>query len=365
MFSPPFVKSMEIRPLDRDAMEKARIRQSMLAKPPGSLGMLEELSVQMAGITGRVRNEIRSKRLFVFAADNGVCAEGVTSAPQSVTAAQTAGLAKCRAGGAVIAKHFGCEVTVIDVGVAENVNVDGVINKKIAYGTRNIAVGPAMTRQEAEAAMKVGFDAAFSSTEDIIGVGEMGIGNTTTSSAVLAALTNSDAAVVTGRGGGITDESYARKIKVIERALAVNSPDPTDAVDVIAKVGGLDIAAMAGAFLGGAARRVPVVIDGFISIVAALCASRICPVAREYMIASHESFEVGYRIASRELSLCPMLKLGMRLGEGSGCPLAFEIVSASCAVMNGMATFAEADIDDGYLDEIRKGDKFTVRGDET
>ena len=188
----------------------------------------------------------------------------------------------------------------------------------------------------------------------------MGIGNTTTSAAVLSALLDASAEQVTGRGGGITDEAFQRKKEVIRRAIEINRPDSADVVDVLAKVGGLDIAAMCGAFLGAAATRRPVVIDGFISAVAALCAVRLKPEVRHYLVPSHASFEIGYKLAMDALGLQPMLLLGMRLGEGSGCPLAFQVLKAACAIINNMATFDQAGIDDGYLDEIRQGDKFTV-----
>ena len=197
---------------------------------------------------------------------------------------------------------------------------------------------------------------------DVIGIGEMGIGNTTTSSAVLSVLLDADVDAVTGRGGGITDASFLKKKQVIKDAITINSPDKADVVDVLAKVGGFDIAAMCGAFLGCAAARKPVVIDGFISAVAALCAYKLCPNAVQYFVPSHASYEIGYKLAMDAMSLQPLFLLGMRLGEGSGCPLAFEILDAACAIINDMATFDQAGIDDGYLDEIREGDKFSVEG---
>jgi len=235
------------------------------------------------------------------------------------------------------------------------------MNRKIAYGTRNIAQGPAMTREQALCALETGIEAACLSDADIFGIGEMGIGNTTTSSAVLAVLLGVDAEAVTGRGGGITDDSLRKKKAVIRHAIELNQPDANDVVDVLTKVGGFDIAAMCGAFLGAAATRRPVVIDGFISAVAALCASRLCPEAKGYFIPSHASYEIGYRLAMEAMGLAPLLLLGMRLGEGSGCPLAFQIVDAACAVISTMATFDEAGINDDYLDDIRATDSFTVR----
>ena len=351
-----------IPPLDAAAMAAARKRQAQLAKPPGSLGRLEDLSVQLAGITGKVHNEIAKKHLLVFAADNGVVAEGVTSAPQSVTLLQTVNLTRHKTGASTLCRHFGCEITVCDVGVNAEIQEPKVLNRKIAYGTQNIAHGPAMKREQALQAIRTGFALAQATNADVIGIGEMGIGNTTTSAAVLSVLLDADVEVVTGRGGGITDESFQKKKQVIKTAIAINHPDKNDVIDVLSKVGGFDLAAMCGAFLGCAAKRCPVVIDGFISAVAALCAYKLCPAAAQYFIPSHASYEIGYKLAMDVMGLQPIFLLGMRLGEGSGCPLAFEVLRAACAIINDMATFDQAGIDDGYLDEIRQGDKFTVEG---
>ena len=351
-----------IQPLDEAAMAKARERQAQLAKPPGSLGRLEDLSIQLAGITGKVHNKIEKKHLLVFAADNGVVAEGVSSAPQSVTLMQTINLTRAKTGASTLCKHFGCGITVCDVGVNADIKEPKVLNRKIAYGTQNIVNGPAMSREQAVQAIMTGIELAQNTDADVIGIGEMGIGNTTTSSAVLSVLLNADVDAVTGRGGGITDASFLKKKQVIKTAIDVNKPNKTDVIDVLAKVGGFDIAAMCGAFLGCAAARRPVVIDGFISAVAALCAYKLCPNSVQYFVPSHASYEIGYRLAMDAMNLQPLFLLGMRLGEGSGCPLAFEILDAACAIINDMATFDQAGIDDGYLDEIREGDKFTVEG---
>jgi nicotinate-nucleotide--dimethylbenzimidazole phosphoribosyltransferase len=351
-----------VAPLDEAAMAKARERQAQLAKPPGSLGRLEELSVQLAGITGQVHNKIEKKHLLVFAADNGVVAEGVSSAPQSVTLQQTVNLTRAKTGASTLCKHFGCEITVCDVGVNADIKEPKVLNKKIAYGTQNIVRGPAMTRGQAMQAIMTGIELAQNTDSDVLGIGEMGIGNTTTSSAVLAVLLDADVDTVTGRGGGITDASFLKKKQVIKTAIKVNQPNKNDMIDVLSKVGGFDLAAMCGAFIGATATRRPVVIDGFISAVAALCAYQLCPNVRGYLIPSHASYEIGYRLAMDAMGLQPLFLLGMRLGEGSGCPLAFEVLSAACAILNDMATFDQAGIDDGYLDEIREGDKFTVEG---
>lgn len=349
----------EVLPLDRGAMTAAEEYQARLAKPPGSLGRLEEISIQLAGITGRVHNALNKKQLLVFAADNGVVAEGVSSAPQSVTKQQTINLMRGKTGAAVLAKHFGCGLTVCDVGVNADIYESAVLNRKIAYGTQNICTGPAMTREQTLQAILTGAEIARTVDADVIGVGEMGIGNTTTSSAVLAVLLGADVEAVTGRGGGITEESFRKKKAVIRTAIEVNRPDRDDVVGVLSKVGGFDLAAMCGAFLGAAAARRPAVIDGLISAAAALCAVRLCPNVRGYLVPSHASFEIGYRLAMEAMDLRPLFDLGMRLGEGSGCPLAFQVLDAACAVINDMATFDEAGINDDYLDKIRRGDQFT------
>lgn len=349
----------EVLPLDRSAMTAAEEYQARLAKPPGSLGRLEEISIQLAGITGRVHNALNKKQLLVFAADNGVVAEGVSSAPQSVTKQQTINLMRGKTGAAVLAKHFGCGLTVCDVGVNADIYESAVLNRKIAYGTQNICTGPAMTREQTLQAILTGAEIARTVDADVIGVGEMGIGNTTTSSAVLAVLLGADVEAVTGRGGGITEESFRKKKAVIRTAIEVNRPDRDDVVGVLSKVGGFDLAAMCGAFLGAAAARRPAVIDGLISAAAALCAVRLCPNVHGYLVPSHASFEIGYRLAMEAMDLRPLFDLGMRLGEGSGCPLAFQVLDAACAVINDMATFDEVGINDDYLDEIRRGDQFT------
>lgn len=348
-----------VAPLDRGTMTAAEEYQARLAKPPGSLGRLEEISIQLAGITGRVHNALNKKQLLVFAADNGVVAEGVSSAPQSVTKQQSINLMRGKTGAAVLAKHFGCGLTVCDVGVNADIYESTVLNRKIAYGTQNICTGPAMTREQTLQDILTGAEIARTVDADVIGVGEMGIGNTTTSSAVLAVLLGADVEAVTGRGGGITEESFRKKKAVIRTAIEVNRPDRDDVVGVLSKVGGFDLAAMCGAFLGAAAARRPAVIDGLISAAAALCAVRLCPNVRGYLVPSHASFEIGYRLAMEAMDLRPLFDLGMRLGEGSGCPLAFQVLDAACAVINDMATFDEAGINDDYLDEIRRGDQFT------
>lgn len=349
-----------IPPLDEKMISAARARQDSLAKPPHSLGRLEDMAVRFSGITGRLFNSIPRRRILVFCSDNGVVAEGVASAPQSVTLAQTINFTRGLTGVGTLARHFGCELNVIDVGINAPCGHPDVFDRKIAYGTGNIAHGPAMSRAQALRAIETGIEFAEKAKAegcDVIGIGEMGVGNTTTSSAVLSCLTGLSPEITVGRGGGVNDKGFARKREIIETAIAREAPDADDAVAVLAAVGGFDIAAMAGAYIGAAKNRLPVVIDGYISVVAALCAARIAPECASYMFASHASYEPGYVHAVNALGLKPMFDLEMRLGEGSGCPIAFEIIGAALAVQEKMATFDEARIDDGYLAEIRADER--------
>ena len=347
----------EIKGPDKEIMQTALKRQSVLAKPPLSLGRLEELSVKLSGMTGRIRNSLDKRYLIVFCSDNGVIEEGVSVSPEYVTLKQAENLVKGITGGAVLAKKFNCKLVVCDVGIAKDSNNIGLIRRKVSYGTKNMTKGPAMTKEETLEAVLTGFDIAVSIKRegcDVIGVGEMGIGNTTTASAVLSSLSLVPASSVTGRGGGLTDHMYENKISVIEKALMINRPDPCDVIDVLSKVGGLDIAAMTGAYLAAAYTRTPAMIDGFISAVAALCAFRLSSVSKEFMISSHRSCEPGFGIVMKELDMKPLLDLEMRLGEGSGCPLAMSLLDASCSIMNDMATFTEAGIDAAYLNDLYK-----------
>ena len=346
---------------DAAAMEAARARQQSLAKPPRSLGQLEAISIRIAGITGNVFNRADKRRVIVFASDNGIVEEGVASAPQSVTLAQTINIARGLTGVGVIARHYHAETDVIDMGVNADFSHPGVRNEKIAHGTKNFAKEYAMTREQAERAVCIGIEAAMRAKREgvqIIGIGEMGIGNTSTSAAVLSALLGVPAEETVSRGGGVNDTGFLRKKEVIDQAIALHKPDTQDPIDVLSKVGGFDLCGMTGAFLGAAAEHLPVVIDGFISAVAALCAARLNPQCVEYMIPSHASMERGYGMAMRALGLNPILMLDMRLGEGSGCPIAFEIVSTALDVIENMATFEQAAIDDGYLSEIRSNEKY-------
>lgn len=341
-----------ILPIDSGVVAAARERLDILAKPPGSLGVLEDLAAQLAGITGQVKNRISKKAVIILSADNGVVAEGIASTPQSVTLTQTINFARGLTGVAVLAKQCGAKLYIVDVGVDADISHPDIISRKIRKSTGNIAKGPAMTREEAISAILVGAEAAEKAINDgcdIIGVGEMGIGNTTTSSAVLVAVTGCSADLAVGRGAGIDNDGLVRKKQVVMNAVDLNKPDSSDAIDIVSKVGGLDIAAMTGVFLACAKNRKPVVIDGFISAIAAYLAVMLAPDSVGYMISSHLSEEPGYKLIIEKLGLSPMFNMKMRLGEGSGCPLTFSIVEYACAVINDMATFEEASIDDSYL----------------
>ena len=366
-----FQQIEEIRGADADAMRDAAAYVQSLAAPPGSLGKLTDAAVQLAGITGKVKNTLGRRRIIVMCADNGVVEEGVSATPQIVTLSQALNMTRHLTGMSSLAAHFGIDVEIVDIGIATSYREQdcGILQRRIRRGTGNLAKEPAMTREEAVRAILVGIERtrqAAADGIDVIGVGEMGIGNTTTSSAVLAALTGLSVEDVTGRGGGLTDAAFEKKKSVISRALELHGLAGTasgsasedadaqiDPVEVLSRVGGLDLAGMCGVYLGAAICRIPAVIDGFISIVAALCAQRLCGRCRDFMFPSHVSEEIGYLRAAQELHLDPWLHLNMRLGEGSGCPLAFQILEASCALMNEMATFEQAQIDDGYLTELR------------
>ena len=351
-----------IRPADEAAMDAARRRQAQLAKPPGSLGQLEDMSIRLAGVTGQVCPAMGKCRVAVFAADNGVVAEGVSCTPPSVTLQQAVNMTFRKTGMSAMAAAFGDDVAVVDVGIDGDVPPVGILHRKVRRGTGDIVREDAMTRQQVLEAMAAGIEQAAQAKADgvtALGIGEMGIGNTTTSAAVLAVLTGADVEAAPA-GDGLTDQGFLRKKEVLRQSLALHRPDKNDIIGVLAGVGGLDLAAMTGAFLGCAHERIPAAVDGLISITAALCAVRLCPATRDYLFLSHDSYEIGYRIAAEELGLRPCLRLDMRLGEGSGCPLLFRLLEGACGVMRGMATFDETAIEDGYLDEIRAMDAFTV-----
>lgn len=337
-----------IGPLDDAAMRAARERQDNLTKPRGSLGRLEDLGVRIAGVTGRTKPRVEKMAVFVMAADHGVVDEGVSLYPQEVTAQMVANFVRGGAGINVLARHVGARVVVVDVGVKADVApAANLVCKKIAPGSRNIARGPAMTREQAVAAVEAGIEvveAELTRGLDLAATGDMGIGNTTPSSAVCAVLTGASVEAVTGRGTGLDDAGLARKCEVIRRALEVNRPDPSDPLDVLAKVGGFEIGAIAGIILACAAHRIPVIIDGFISGAGALIAAGLAPLAREYMIAGHLSAEPGHTLLLKHLGLEPLLSLEMRLGEGTGACLGMFLMAAAAKIQSEMATFDEAGV---------------------
>jgi nicotinate-nucleotide--dimethylbenzimidazole phosphoribosyltransferase len=335
-----------IAPLDEAAMAAARERQNQLTKPQGSLGRLEALSAQVAGITGQALPRVDRKAVVVLAGDHGITAEGVSAYPSEVTAQMVLNFLRDGAAINVLARQAGTRVIVADVGVAADLPEDPrLLRRKIAHGTANFAHGPAMTRQQAARAVEIGIEVVLDEIVrglDLVATGEMGIGNTTAASAIAAVYTGLPVAQVTGRGTGVDDEGLARKVQVLEHALALHQSDPADPLGVLAAVGGFEIGAIAGVCLGAAAHRVPVVVDGFISAAGALLAAALCPAVKPYLIASHLSVERGHAALWQALGLHPLLDMDLRLGEGTGAVLAFHLVEAACRILAEMATFADA-----------------------
>lgn len=345
-----------IHKLDEKALEDAQIKVNSLAKPLGSLGRLEDMAIQIAGITGKQHNVINKKCTIVMAADNGIVDEGVSSTPQNVTAIQTINMLNGLTGISVLSQQAGAEIRVIDMGVKGALEHPKLIHKKIMHGTHNFAKGPAMDREQAVQAIHIGIETIKTLVDEgynLLGTGEMGIGNTSTSSAILMVLTGCSEDIAVGKGGGLTDEALENKKRVIRQAVDFHQPNPKDPLDILAKVGGLDIAGLVGCFIGAAYYRVPIVIDGFISSAAALLASHMNPLVKAYMIPSHYSLEPGYKCGMDALGLEPILHMNMRLGEGTGCPLAFHIIESALSMMNNMVTFESAKIDTDYLVDIR------------
>ncbi|SFH67759.1 nicotinate-nucleotide-dimethylbenzimidazole phosphoribosyltransferase [Tindallia magadiensis] len=337
----------QIQPLNKEAMDLCQKKLDNLTKPPGSLGVLEDIAIQLAGITGNTSPSVNKKTMLVMAGDHGVVAEGVSAFPQEVTPQMVLNFINGGAAINVFCRHAEAKVVVVDVGIVGDFTHPDLIQKKIKQGTNNIATGPAMSYDEAIKAIEIGIEMAYNEVQQgasLLAAGEMGIGNTTPSSAILAACIDLPLEQIVGRGSGIQDEALTNKVRVIQQALDINQPDASDGVDLLAKVGGLEIAAMTGVMLGAAAHRVPVMVDGFIASAAALAASRICPDVTQYMIASHASMEPGHQHALRLLGLTPMLHMNMRLGEGTGAALAFHLVEASTRALGEMSTFADAGV---------------------
>ena len=356
-----------IRPADADAMARAEARQQNLTKPPGSLGRLEEVSIRLAGIYGTERPTIEGKAVIVAAGDHGVVSQGVTGYPQEVTAQMVLNFLAGGAAISVMSRHLGIRQVVVDAGVAAEIPAFAGMtggagmtedvefrSLKIGRGTADISQGPAMSREQAVRCLEEGIGLAVEVIEsgvDLLATGDMGIGNTTASSAITSAVTGHPPEETTGEGTGRTPEEMQHKIGVVRTALEVNAPDTNDGVELLAKVGGFEIGVLAGVILGAAVMRKPVVVDGFISGAAALVANAVCPAARDYMLPSHVSAERGHRAALAGLGLTPLLDLGMRLGEGTGAVLAIPIVEAAAATLSEMATFAEAGVSDREPDD--------------
>lgn len=324
------------------------MRQGTLTKPPGSLGRLEELSIQLAGMTGQARPRFSRKTVIIMAGDHGVSAEGVSAYPPEVTRQMVINFLRGGAAINVLARQAGARVVIVDIGVNGDIPaMQGLIQRKIRHGTRNFAREPAMSVEQAEAAVLAGIEIAESEIAagaDLIATGEMGIGNTTPAAAMTAAMCNLPAKRVTGRGTGIDEAGWQRKVQVIEAALRLHQPDPKDGLDVLGKVGGFEIAGLAGVVIAAASRRVPVILDGFISGAAALAACRMAPEIQPYLVASHRSVEAGHAAILEALELQPLLELDLRLGEGSGAVLAFQLVEAATRILDEMATFQEAGV---------------------
>lgn len=340
----------QIQPQDPASRAAARARLEQLTMPHWALGRLMDLAEDLAGITRSVHPPVARKTIVTMAADHGVATSGVSKFPQEVTVQMVMNFVNGGAGVNVLARLAGARVVVVDMGVAGNLSnlaASGkILTKRVAAGTANLAVGPAMTREQAIRAVEAGIEVAgeLADSTDVFGTGEMGIGNTTPSSAIVAVFTGENVADITGRGTGIEDAQLAHKIQVIEDSIRLNRPDPADGLDVLAKIGGFEIGGIAGLILGAAAARKPVLIDGFISTAGALIAQALCPQAADYMIAAHRSVERGHRVALARLGKQPLLDLDLRLGEGTGAALAMHHVNAAVGILTEVATFAEASV---------------------
>jgi len=333
---------------DAQAAEAARVRQNSLTKPQGSLGRLEELSIQLAAITGQPLPTIKDKVIITMAGDHGVARDGVSAYPPEVTPQMVLNFLSGGAAINVLARHVGARIVVVDMGVVHDFSPHpDLLVKKIAHGTNSILRGPAMTREQAVQAIEAGIEvveAEITRGLDIVGTGDMGIGNTTPSAAIAATLTGEAVARIVGRGTGVDDAGLTRKIEVIERALEINQPDPQDGLDILARVGGFEIGGLVGVILGAAAHRKPVMVDGFISTAAAMLAIAIAPQVRPYLIAAHRSQEQGHGIMLAWAGLEPLLDIDLRLGEGTGAALGISLAEAACKILAEMATFEEAGV---------------------
>lgn len=335
---------------DQEARVKAKAHLDQLIMPHWALGRLMDLALDLAGMTGSLQPLVARKTIVTMAGDHGVVAEGVSKYPQEVTAQMVFGFVSGRAGINALARLNDTRVVVVDMGVAADLGplaaAGKIISKRVASGTENMAVGPAMSREQAVRAVEAGIEvvAELDETVDVLGTGDMGIGNTTPSAAIASAITGAPVAEVTGRGTGIDDQQLEQKIAVIQRALEKNDPDPKDGLDVLSKVGGFEIGGIAGLILAAAARRKPILVDGFISTAGALIAHALAPAAADYIVAAHRSTENGHKLTQQHLGKGPLLDLGMRLGEGTGAALAMNLVEAAARLLTDVATFEEASV---------------------
>lgn len=341
--------------------KEAKEYQDNLIKPIGSLGVLEEIAIRLSGITGKLQNSLDKKAILIFCSDNGVYEEGVSTAPQEVTATQTLNFLKGMTGVAVLAKQGGIDLKVIDIGIKGELFHPQLIQKKIAHGTRNIVKFPAMDWEQMMQAIEIGFQMVGELKNQgyqILGTGEMGISNTTTAESMIISLCGCSVEEAVGKGAGLTEELYQHKKEVIEKILEHHRPNSQKPLEVLCKVGGFDLAGLTGCFLGAAYYRIPIVIDGIISIAAALTAFLLNPLVKEFMFPSHHSQESGYSIAAKKMGITPYFNLNMRLGEGSGCPFTFYLADAAVKIMREMATFEEGNVDKSNYIDIRKGEFF-------
>lgn len=336
-----------IGPVDKEKGRRVKAYIDTLTKPQGSLGRLEELAVQLAEITGEDFPLVTPPGVIIFAADHGVVKEGVSAFPQEVTSQMVMNFVNGGAAINVFSRQIGAMLEVVDVGVAAEIAADDIVHRKVRYGTGNFCELDAMEREEAERALHIGYErgeAMIQRGAKCLILGEMGIGNTTASSAILAVLSGKDVAELVGRGTGIGQETVAHKQKVIQRAIEARKPDRNDPIDILAKLGGLEIAAITGAMLAAAVHRIPILVDGFICTTAALLAKEMCPDAADYMVIGHHSVEIGHETAVHLLGKTPILDLGLRLGEASGAAVAFPIVQSASLMLKEMATFDSAGV---------------------
>lgn len=345
-----------IKPAYEDKVVDSWKRLDSLTKPIASLGELECIAAKMAGITGNILNETEKKNIIIMCADNGVVEEGVSSCPQKLTHIVSNNFTRGITAVNALSRVAKADLTVVDIGIVTDIDNPKIINKKFRYSTDNMVKGPAMSREDVIKAIEIGIEIVDKLVEekvDILGTGEMGIGNTTTSAAIISVLSGIDVELATGKGAALTDDQFENKKRVIKKAIEVNNPDKNDVIDVMAKLGGLDIAGLCGCFIGAAKNRVPILIDGIISSTAALCAYKLHKDVKDFMFPSHLSAEPGAVYVMKELGLNPMLNLRFRCGEGTGCAVGFQIVDTALYMMRTMGTFDDAGIVTDYLIEMR------------